>query len=181
MAEAIVGPWPPMEGYRLVFAAEFDASSLSPLRSQVGRAAGRCGLLAPRIDDFAIAVNEIMTNAVRHGGGSGELGLWRNGDLVCEISDDGHGFSPSAYLYRTSPPTASAQGGMGLWLAQQTTVELGIRSGTTGSTVRLRVPLSGRHGTRHGTADRHGRVAHRRPEDAAQRDRTRDSGPRMNR
>lgn len=150
MTKAAPRPWPSADGHRLVFAAEFDAGTLPETRHQVSRAAGQCGMPHAQIDDFAIAVNEIMTNAVRHGGGCGKLRLWCDGQLLCEIADAGHGFPATAYLQRISPPAPSPLGGMGLWLAQQVTAELAIRSGTAGSTVRLRAPLSrgpdGRHG-----------------------------------
>ena len=144
MTKAAPRPWPSADGHRLVFAAEFDAGTLPETRHQVSRAAGQCGMPHAQIDDFAIAVNEIMTNAVRHGGGCGKLRLWCDGQLLCEIADAGHGFPATAHLQRTSPPVPSPQGGMGLWLAQQVTAELAIRSGTAGSTVRLRAPLSPR-------------------------------------
>lgn len=92
---------------------------------------------------FVVAVQEIVTNAVRHGGGSGKLRLWYDRDLLCEITDHGGGFPSTPDLDRTTPPTATAHGGRGLWLAQQATTELAIRSGTGGSAVRLKASLTG--------------------------------------
>jgi anti-sigma regulatory factor (Ser/Thr protein kinase) len=171
MSDAAPLEWPSADGHRLVFAVEFDASTLSETRHQVSRAAGQCGLPGAQIDDFAIAVNEIMTNAVRHGGGCGKLRLWCDGQLLCEIADAGRGFPATAYMHRTSPPVPSPLGGMGLWLAQQVTAELAIRSGTAGSTVRLRAPLSPRPDGGHGMPDLHGHVP----------DRQRPSGDNSNR
>jgi hypothetical protein len=82
MTKAAPPPWPSADGHRLVFAAEFDAGTLPETRHQVSRAAGQCGMPHAQIDDFAIAVNEIMTNAVRHGGGCGKLRLWCDGQLL---------------------------------------------------------------------------------------------------
>jgi anti-sigma regulatory factor (Ser/Thr protein kinase) len=161
MSEAAPRPWPSADGHRLVLAAEFDARTLSETRHQVSHAAGQCGMPRAQLDDFAIAVNELMTNAVRHGGGCGQLRLWCDADLLCEIADDGHGFPATAYLQRTSPPVPSPLGGMGLWLAQQVTAELAIRSGTAGTTIRLRAPLSGRSDGRHNAPDLRGHIPDR--------------------
>jgi anti-sigma regulatory factor (Ser/Thr protein kinase) len=126
-----------LDGYSLVLAAPFDRGRVSAVRREVGAAALRCGLPAERADVFLVAVNEIMTNAVRHGGGSGELRLWQDGDLVCEVHDRGDGFAASTYLQRTEAPNPSSTGGMGLWLARQTSDRLAIESTSAGTTVRV--------------------------------------------
>lgn len=128
-------PFP--DGYSLLLAAEFYDRDVSSLRRQVDHAARRAGLSAQQVDGFVIAVNEVMANAVRHGGGSGRLRLWRGSDVVCQIEDQGQGFSASEYLDRIERPVPSPTGGMGLWLAQQTTDSLAIDSGPTGTTVHI--------------------------------------------
>ena len=95
------------------------------------------GVRGTRADDFVTAVNEVMTNAVRHGGGGGELRLWGEDVLVCEISDRGRGFPAAAYLDRRERPVATPTGGMGLWIAQQISDSLTIESGPGGTTVRI--------------------------------------------
>jgi serine/threonine-protein kinase RsbW len=127
--------------YLLVLTAEFRDGEVSSLRHHVDHAARHAGLPAEQADDFVIAVNEIMTNAVRHGGGGGRLRLWRGRDLVCQIDDQGLGFAAAEYLNRIRRPTPSSAGGMGLWLAQQTTDGLAIHSGPTGTTVRVSAHL----------------------------------------
>jgi hypothetical protein len=55
----------------------FDHSSITALRHVVASRVGDAGLTGERLDDFVVAVNELLTNAVRHGGGLGRLALWR--------------------------------------------------------------------------------------------------------
>ncbi|MFC6016232.1 ATP-binding protein, partial [Plantactinospora solaniradicis] len=56
-------------------AVRFTATEITGLRHQVARLAAAHGLRGDRLDDFVFAVYEILTNAVRHGGGSGSLRL----------------------------------------------------------------------------------------------------------
>ncbi|MEV4539864.1 ATP-binding protein [Asanoa sp. NPDC049518] len=129
--------------YALLLAVGFDAATLVTVRHIVMTMAGRYHLTRDELDDFVVAVNEIMTNAVRHGGGGGELRLWHGGDLLCEVSDHGQGFDPASYLDGGPAPRPSPSGGMGLWLAQQTSDELTIESGPAGTRIgvhRVLVP-----------------------------------------
>jgi anti-sigma regulatory factor (Ser/Thr protein kinase) len=126
---------------RLLFATEFDASRLTDARHEVDIAVRRCGLDPDKSLDFIAAVNEAMTNAVRHGGGRGALRLSVDTQLTCEIHDDGPGFPADRYLNRTHRPTPSPAGGMGLWIAQQTSDALSIDSGSAGTTVRIGMTL----------------------------------------
>ena len=82
-----------------------------------------------------LAVNEIATNSIRHGGGSGTLRVWLEaGVLICEVRDSGHLDDPLAGRRRPSP---SDYGGRGLWLANQVCDLVQLRSFPQGSAVRL--------------------------------------------
>lgn len=117
----------------------FAADGLSGIRSLVGEHAKASGLAPGRIADLVLAVNEIATNSVRHGGGSGVLRLWReDGELVCEVRDRGRFGQPLAGRER---PAAEQLGGRGLWIANQLCDLVQIRSGEDGSAVRLRLGL----------------------------------------
>ena len=108
---------------------------MTPLRHTVASAAERAGLRGERLDDFVVAVNELLTNAVRHGGGAGHVTLWRSGPaVVCEESDTGTGLRPPD---RPTRPTPDTPGGWGLWLAEELTDELEIKSGEAGTAVRI--------------------------------------------
>jgi anti-sigma regulatory factor (Ser/Thr protein kinase) len=99
------------------------------------------GLAGPRLDAFVLAVNEIMTNAVRHGGGSGRIRLWRTAaGLACEISDEGTGAPMGVFNGHQLPPM-SATGGRGLWLARHLCDSMDVESGSAGTTVHLTMTI----------------------------------------
>jgi anti-sigma regulatory factor (Ser/Thr protein kinase) len=126
---------------RLLFVAQFDVNRFADVRREVDAAARHCRLGPEKTVDFVAAVNEVMTNAIRHGGGGGELRLWQHDHLTCEIRDQGPGFPASGYLRRSDRPAPSPTGGMGLWIAQQTSDAISINSGATGTTVRISAAL----------------------------------------
>lgn len=65
-----------------------------------------------------MAVNELLTNAVLHGGGSSRLRLWLSADeLVCAVDDSGDGIDDPLVGF-TAPPIGSP-GGYGTWLARR--------------------------------------------------------------
>jgi anti-sigma regulatory factor (Ser/Thr protein kinase) len=115
----------------------FTAGGVRGLRHEITELARHVGLSAARTDDFVLAVNEVATNSIRHGGGSGTLRAWIDGEaVVCELSDDGHITDP--LVGRIRPPI-DAPGGRGLWLAHQLCDLVQVRSDSDGTVVRLRV------------------------------------------
>jgi serine/threonine-protein kinase RsbW len=84
-----------------------------------------------------VAVNELLTNAVRHGGGAGRLSLWQTGAVVvCEVADEGHGLAVPVPGH-PARPAADQPGGWGLWLAQELTDMFQLTTGIGGTTVRV--------------------------------------------
>ncbi|WP_275414787.1 ATP-binding protein [Plantactinospora mayteni] len=122
--------------------ADFDAERVADVRRTLTVCLLAAGLAGERLDDFVTAVNEAMTNAVRHGGGSGELRFWRRRHLVCEIRDHGRGFAEPLPTIPTRRPRPSANGGMGLWLAQELADSMEVRSGADGVRVRLTMAVT---------------------------------------
>jgi anti-sigma regulatory factor (Ser/Thr protein kinase) len=119
----------------------FDRDAIPETRYGVAGCAATTGLAGPRLDAFVLAVNEIMTNAVRHGGGSGRLRLWRTAaGLVCEISDEGPGAPMSIFNGHELPPM-SATGGRGLWLARHLCDSMEVESGSGGTVVHLTMAI----------------------------------------
>jgi anti-sigma regulatory factor (Ser/Thr protein kinase) len=113
----------------------FDASSLPIVRRLVADRAVEAGFESERRDDFVLAVNEIATNTLRHGGGAGDLRLWRLPDrLVCDITDRGRLDDP---LVGRIPPLPLQADGRGIWMANQLCDLVQIRSSTAGTQVRL--------------------------------------------
>jgi anti-sigma regulatory factor (Ser/Thr protein kinase) len=110
----------------------FDGGQVGVLRRVVEAHAAAAGLSEPRRQDFVLAVDEILTNAVRHGGGGGIVEVWLTVErLWFRISDEGPGFAVAL----VKPPRPSQLGGRGLWIAGQITDELTITSDTTGTVV----------------------------------------------
>lgn len=107
---------------------------MTALRHAVASRAGECGLGGDRLDDFVVAVNELLTNAVRHGGGSGRVVVWQaDGAVVCEVSDHGPGLGPA----RPQKPAPDEPGGWGLYLVRELTDSIDMRTGPEGTAVRI--------------------------------------------
>jgi anti-sigma regulatory factor (Ser/Thr protein kinase) len=116
---------------------EPTAVSLHDLRGVVAEEAAGFGLPPSRSDDLILAVSEVATNSIRHGGGTGVLRLWGEQDaLVCEISDAGRIEDP---LVGRGRPTGDLESGYGLWLANHVCDLVQIRTFEPGSVVRLHV------------------------------------------
>src|SRR5207249_2079934 len=68
----------------------FTLDELPAVRRFVERRALAAGLDETRRDDLLIAVSELATNSLLHGGGRGTLRLWQEGELIlCEVRDGG--------------------------------------------------------------------------------------------
>jgi anti-sigma regulatory factor (Ser/Thr protein kinase) len=94
----------------------------------------RAALLAPaRIEDLMLVISELVTNAVRHGGGMGqvELSATPKDEFLCvQVTDDGPGFVPRPGAMGSDP-----SGGYGLFLVDR----LARRWGMTREARRTRV------------------------------------------
>ncbi|MFC3380632.1 ATP-binding protein [Couchioplanes caeruleus subsp. azureus] len=109
------------------------------LRQDVTRFAQANGLTDPALYRFVLAVHELATNAVRHGGGKGRLELHRTGDqLRCRVSDHGAGM-PTAHP--PARPAPDAPRGRGIWLAHHGG-DLSWASNNHGTTFTLTCRLS---------------------------------------
>jgi anti-sigma regulatory factor (Ser/Thr protein kinase) len=82
-----------------------------------------------------LAVNEIASNSLEHGGGAGVLRFWSDSTtVVCEISDVGRLDDPLAD--RRLPARDGARG-RGFWIANHVCDLVQVRSGADGTVVRL--------------------------------------------
>ena len=124
-------PAPPRDARRFAF----DAQSLRTVRSLSTEVARGLGMSDERTADLVLAVNELATNSVTHGAGSGTLTLWaEDHSVICDVFDSGHLADPLAGRRR---PDARATGGRGLWLANQLSDLTQLRRTTTGTRIRL--------------------------------------------
>jgi len=113
----------------------FQTGDLRRVRALVATRAQQAGLGQQAADAVVLAVNEVATNSLRHGGGRGELRAWTDGrSLVIEVSDHGHITSPLVGRQRPAPEAA---GGAGLWLANQLCDLVQIYSSARGTAVRV--------------------------------------------
>lgn len=117
---------------------DFGIAELSEVRQRVADAAECAGLDPRAVYDLVTAASELAANSVMHGGGSGTLRLWSEGDhLLAEVEDPGLIDEPLVGRLR---PTISQEGGRGLWLANQLCDLVQIRSSAErGTTVRLHI------------------------------------------
>lgn len=118
----------------------FQALTLGALREFVAERAAKARLDRSSLDDLVLAVNEVATNSVMHGGGGGILRMWEDDEaLVCEVNDNGRIDDPMA---GRKVPNPHQPGGHGLWMANQLCDLVQVRSYVGGSAVRIHKRLS---------------------------------------
>lgn len=111
----------------------FASDDLPSLRRLVDAHGHTAGLSATRLQDAVLTVDEIASNAVRHGGGNGRLELWHApGWFWFRVADDGRGLPRGV---RPSLPEPSQPNGRGLWIASRLADQLTVDSGPSGTTV----------------------------------------------
>jgi anti-sigma regulatory factor (Ser/Thr protein kinase) len=99
---------------------------------------------APRdtIEDYLLAVDEMTSNAVRHGKPPVSLRLWIGQDrIVCSIDDHGPGPDDPFAGYGPAHGEDLSRGGMGLWLARQLCDHVDLSADDDGARVRLTIRL----------------------------------------
>lgn len=117
----------------------FAAGHLEAVRRFVHMDATGQGMSPQRIEDLVLAVNELAANSIRHGGGSGVLKIWREREyVICEVSDRGRIDKPLAGRER---PTGDQEGGFGLWLVNQLSDLVQLRTFDIGSVARVHFRL----------------------------------------
>jgi anti-sigma regulatory factor (Ser/Thr protein kinase) len=112
-----------------------SAGDLADLRRFVAASASRFGLGEKRVTDLVLSADEIATNSLKHGGGSGTLKIWRDHPaIICEVQDAGRLDAPLAGRVK---PKGEAGSGFGLWLAGQLCDLVQVRAFREHSVVRL--------------------------------------------
>jgi serine/threonine-protein kinase RsbW len=117
----------------------FTGATVTQVRHLLAAQVAAVGLPGEAGDDFVLAVHELVTNAVRHGGGAGLVDLYLRADvLVCEVTDHGAGIGDLL----VEMPAADVPGGRGLWLAHQLTGTLTVTGGPAGVAASVSVCLT---------------------------------------
>jgi anti-sigma regulatory factor (Ser/Thr protein kinase) len=130
-------PLPPPRGPAVEMG--FQATTLPVVRTLVTQQAREAGLEPRRLADIVVAVSEVATNSLMHGGGQGVVRIWSDGDtFACEVRDRGRIDDPLVGRRRRDP---SLPGGHGLWLAHQMCDLVQLRSRRGGTVVRLHMRL----------------------------------------
>ncbi|MFF3886478.1 anti-sigma factor RsbA family regulatory protein [Streptomyces sp. NPDC001914] len=112
----------------------FDAELLPVARDFALAEARGLGMTAVRLHDLNLVVSELTTNSVVHGGGSGTLRLWAEGEqIVCETRDGGRIGDPLAGRHPVRPDQI---GGRGLFLVNFLSDLVRVHTDAAGTTVR---------------------------------------------
>jgi len=118
---------------------EFDGGRLREVREFLAAQAQEAGLPDDRQADIVLAVSELASNSVLHGGGEGTVRAWREeAAFVCEVRDAGRLGEPLLGRHR---PDGDQGSGRGLWLVNHLCDLVQMRSRPTGSVIRLHMSL----------------------------------------
>ncbi|MGH3458809.1 anti-sigma factor RsbA family regulatory protein [Aeromicrobium sp.] len=120
---------------------EFDLAGLTldRVRTLVADLAAGASLDEQRSGEFVVAVNEAVTNTIRHADGVGVLRLWReDASVICDVVDHGSIRDP---LAGRLPADVTDTEGRGLWLINQLCDLVQIRSSETSNVVRMHMHM----------------------------------------
>ncbi|MET7421948.1 sensor histidine kinase [Dactylosporangium sp. NPDC005555] len=114
----------------------FEVDDLVRVRRAVAEVGLDADLVPDRIGDLQSAVNELATNSIMHGGGSGTLRTWHDDErVVCEVRDFGH--LTDVMAGRLQP--ARGRGGRGLVMVHYLADLVQRHTSQTGTTTRVHV------------------------------------------
>lgn len=118
-----------------------EVRDLAGVRAAVRARAAAAGMAPAAAVDLVTAVSEIAANAIAYADAPRTLRVAvQDGVLVCRVRDAGPGIGAPFAGFLT--PTASAEAGRGIWLANQLVDVVEIASGPAGTEVILEVVLA---------------------------------------
>jgi anti-sigma regulatory factor (Ser/Thr protein kinase) len=122
--------------------SRFDLAVMGVIRRRVADCLSLAGFSEDKADDFLLAVGEIVGNAIKHGGGVGDIRLTRNGRrLRCVITDHGSGLAEGKYHEQQDRVRSEAEHGRGLWLAFTLCAVVELYTSPHGTRVHLVIDL----------------------------------------
>jgi anti-sigma regulatory factor (Ser/Thr protein kinase) len=129
----------PAHGGGLLLDLEFAAGSLYLLRQAVAVRVAAAGMGEAGAQDVVLAVNELASNAIRHGAGRGRLRMWdQDGAVCCQVEDAGR--VPCGGRAGAGPGAAGWPyvHGHGLWVVRLLADQMSAVSGPRGTCVTVR-------------------------------------------
>ncbi len=118
-----------------------EVAELSGLRVTMSGWATEYQVVAEAREDLVMAVVEVATNGLRHGGPPVRVRAWHHGGtLLVQCDDAGARPIPVDAGYLRPDPVAAVAGGRGLWLARQLADVVTVRSEAGRTSVRLHFP-----------------------------------------
>ncbi|MFD9702080.1 anti-sigma factor RsbA family regulatory protein [Lentzea sp. NPDC059081] len=121
------------------------AGAMAAVRAFAREQAVQLGLAPERLDDFALAVTELATNSVRHGGGESTVRVWTESEsIVCQVNDNGH---ITDVLAGRTPVHANEPGGRGLLLVNRLADLVRTQTTSSGTAIQVRFDLGDKKAT----------------------------------
>ena len=121
------------------------AGAMAAVRTFAREQATKFGLALDRVDDFALAVTELATNSVRHGGGESTVRVWTESEsIVCQVNDNGH---ITDVLAGRTPVHANDPGGRGLLLVNRLADLVRTQTTSSGTAIQVRFDLRNKKAT----------------------------------
>ncbi|MGW6448275.1 anti-sigma factor RsbA family regulatory protein [Lentzea sp. NPDC055074] len=121
------------------------AGAMAAVRAFAREQAVKLGLTHGRVDDFALAVTELATNSVRHGGGESTVRVWAESrSIVCQVNDNGH---ITDVLAGRTPVHANEPGGRGLLLVNRLADLVRTQTTSNGTAIQVRFDLTDKKAT----------------------------------
>jgi len=128
-------PLPPPPGHAETLSYRTD---LAPVRRLVASHARSSGLGSDRAGDLVLAASEIAANTLGHTTSGGVLHIWHDErEVFCQAHDQGWILDPLAGRIRRSPDSR----GHGLYLVNHVCDLVELRTGRSGTTVRMHMQL----------------------------------------
>jgi anti-sigma regulatory factor (Ser/Thr protein kinase) len=122
----------------LLLDKEFTLADVVKLRSLVADCAALAGMPRERAREFVLVAHELIANALEHGGGRGQIQVFRaDGELRCLVHDRGPGFTLD--LIPSQPPGLAdrddGEGGCGLLIVRELADRMNIEVNGVGTIV----------------------------------------------
>jgi anti-sigma regulatory factor (Ser/Thr protein kinase) len=105
------------------------------IRRRVRAAAENVGLDPDRVDRFTVAVNEVVINALQHGGGVAVVAIEYDAGVLVTVADRGPGLTLDGSVHLPPP---DQEHGRGLWLVHRLCDDVTIDRRPGGTRVQLR-------------------------------------------